>query len=360
MNFRRRTTLLLALLLPVLSGCSHIAYYGQAVSGHLRLMAAREPVDELLNDPHTPKALQEQLREAQAIRRYASDVLGLPDNDSYQSYVSTGRDFVTWNVVAAPAYSVKPRQWCFPVAGCVSYKGFFDQADADALAEKLTAEGLDVSVNGATAYSTIGWFDDPLLDTMLKGSRVRLAALIFHELAHQQLYVSGDSKFNEAFASLVEQEGVRRWLAEQGDTDLLTRYEAFLMRREQFSALLMSAREQLMALYASEADDASLAAGKAAVFTQLRTDYQTLRDTWDGYAGYDNWFSQPLNNARLVSIATYRHLVPSFKALFDQEGGDFTAFYSAVERLGELDQAQREEAVLALAANADAVDPDVN
>lgn len=348
----KNTYIVGAAMAMLLSGCSHIAYYGQAVSGHLRLMAAREPVEALLQDPQTPAALREQLQQADAIRRYASEALGLPDNDSYSTYASTGREYVTWNVVAAPAFSLQPKQWCFPVAGCVSYKGYFDEADADALAASLSAEGFDVSVNGATAYSTLGWFDDPLLDTMLRGSRVRLAALIFHELAHQQLYVSDDSQFNEAFATLVEQEGVKRWLAEQGESELLGRYKSALLRREGFSALLMSTRERLIALYEQKLDDARLAEGKAALFSKLLEEYQNLRERWDGYSGYDAWFKEPLNNARLVSIATYRHLVPAFEVLFKQNEGDFSAFYQAVAELADLDREERDAVLLSLVAQA--------
>ncbi|MDO6460513.1 aminopeptidase [Granulosicoccaceae sp. 1_MG-2023] len=331
-----------------LAGCSHIAYYSQAVSGHLRLMAAREPVADVLNDPQTEEPLRRGLREAQAIRRFATERLGLPDNDSYRSFVRTGKPYVTWNVVAAPAYSLQPRQWCFPVAGCVSYKGYFAEADAQKEAAALSEQGFDVTVNGATAYSTVGWFDDPLLDTMLRGSQTRLAGLIFHELAHQQLYVAGDSRFNEAFATLVEQEGVRVWLRSQGESERLAEYEAALRRREQFTELLMQARERLIKLYASDLQTAELAGEKAAVFAQLREDYQRLRHSWGGYAGYDRWFARPLNNARLVSVATYRRLLPSFARLFRQQGEDFSAFYAAAAALGKLDKAAREQALMSL------------
>ncbi|MCB1756351.1 MAG: aminopeptidase [Gammaproteobacteria bacterium] len=331
-----------------IGGCSTGAYYSQAVSGHLKLMNARQDVATLLESPDLDATLREKLELSKEIRAFASAELGLPDNGSYKSFVKTGRDFVTWNVIAAGEFSVDAKTWCFPVAGCVSYKGYFDKEAAEKQAAELTADGYDTVVTGATAYSTLGWFDDPLLDTMLTGHELRLAGLIFHELAHQKLYLKGDSDFNEAYATFVEQQGVRTWLTASDRQYQLQAYGEFLQRREQFAELLLNAREKLQALYDSEISDDEKRQGKQAVFAEMRADYQIMKDQWQGYAGYDRWFEQEINNARLVAAATYRRLVPAFAALFNEQGGEFPAFYRRAAELSTMNKTERETVLAGL------------
>lgn len=321
-----------------LSGCSTIGYYSQAVGGHLALMRAREPIANLLEAGDTDPELRAQLETLVAARAFGVAELGLPDNDSYSSYVATGRRAVTWNVVAAGEFSLSPRTWCFPVAGCVSYRGYFDRTDAQSYADALAAgEGLDVAIGGAAAYSTLGWFDDPILDTMLRGGELRYVGTLFHELAHQVVYVKDDSDFNEAYASFVEQEGMRRWLRSRGEAERIAEYEKSLSRGEDFVALLTATREELIALYdETELVDDERRARKQAVFNAMRADYAELKVTWEGYAGYDGWFSREINNARLVAVATYRRLVPAFVALHVEAGYDIARFHELAAGIADL------------------------
>lgn len=329
-----------------------VGYYSQAIGGHLKLMRAREPIAGLLASDDTDPALKTKLRTLAEARRFAVDELGLPDTDSYRTYAATGRRYVTWNVVAAPELSLVPRTWCFPVAGCVSYRGYYAEDDARAYADELAGEGLDVSVGGATAYSTLGWFDDPVLDTMLRGDALRYVGTLFHEMGHQRLYVKGDSDFNEAYATFIEREGVREWLDERGEAARVADYEASVARGEAFADLLADTRESLLALYAREVDEDVLRADKAAAFAALRERYAALKASWGGYAGYDGWFAREPNNARLVAVSTYRRRVPAFAALFEENGRDFVRFHAAAKRLGELSPAERTARLDALAGEA--------
>ncbi len=340
MNNIRTLSVFIAVFL--MSGCSTLSYYTQAVKGHFALMNARQDIEELLQSPDTDTRLKEKLDLARQIRRFATESLGLPENDSYKSFVDTGRDYVTWNVVAAEEFSVKAKTWCFPVAGCVSYKGYFAEQDAHKLADELDRQGLDTIVNGATAYSTLGWFDDPVLNTMLKGSDIRLAALIFHELAHQKLYVKGDSEFNEAYASFVEQEGVRAWLKSRNQNESLNGYSLFLQRREDFSNLLTATRARLQNLYDSDSDPDTKRRQKLRIFAELKQHYLELKTSWNAYNGYDQWFEKDMNNARLVAVTTYRRLVPAFNEIFRREGADFTAFYQKTREISEMKKDDRD------------------
>ena len=326
-----------------LSACGSIGYYTQAVGGHFKLMRARQPIDELLSDDKTSPELREKLQTLMDARQFASEQLLLPDNDSYSTYVETGRKAVTWNVVAAEEFSLQARTWCFPVAGCVSYRGYFDRADADEYAAELAQENHDVAVGGASAYSTLGWFDDPVLDTMLRGGDVRYVGTLFHELAHQVLYVKDDSKFNEAFATFVEQIGVRAWLRHRGEAERIAAYDDSQLRVEGFVGLLKHTRDTLQDLYARDLGEDAMRKAKQAVFEQMRADYKTLKLSWDGYAGYDNWFKSELNNARLVAVSTYRRNVPAFTALYGEAGEDMATFYSLAKNLSELGYKERQQ-----------------
>ncbi|MFK8084068.1 MAG: aminopeptidase [Granulosicoccus sp.] len=354
LSYKVLTLLLASATLALSTGCSTVGYYSQAVGGHLKLMRARQPIDEVLADEATSPELRGKLQTLIDARQFAVTELGLPDNDSYSTFVETGRDAVTWNVVAASEFSVSPKTWCFPIAGCVSYRGYFDRADADAYAAALADENFDVTIGGASAYSTLGWFDDPILDTMLRGNDTRYVSTLFHELAHQVLYVKDDSNFNEAYASFVEQVGTRMWLEHRGESERIAQYDASLKRVEEFVNLLQDTRKNLQVTFAKELDEDTMRAEKAAVFEQMRADYELLKEDWSGFSGYDNWFKRDLNNARLVAVSTYRKYVPAFYAMYLEAGEDLQKFYDVARVTGELPYAERRERLDAYLAALDA------
>lgn len=333
----------------VLGGCSTVAFYGQAIDGQLTILMRRQPIADVIADPATPASLKQTLQQVLHMRRFAIDVLGLPDNPSYTTYVDLKRPYVVWNVFAAPALSLTPRQWCYPVTGCASYRGYFHEADAKRFAAKLAAAGDDVYVAGISAYSTLGWFHDPLLNTMLSRSEARLAGVLFHELAHQQLFAKGDTTFNESFATAVELEGVRRWLQQRGKGAQFANYETGLRRKMEFIELVRTARTKLTQLYASELPDMEKRKGKQRLFDRLQQDYRLLRGNWGGYAGYDAWFARELNNAHLVPIGSYYDLVPAFQALLRRHQGDLKAFYKAAAQLAVQKRDARHSALRNLA-----------
>lgn len=326
----------------VLSGCAELAYYRQAAAGQWSLFQARRPMAAVLADPTLSAKLRQRLATAQALRAFASADLALPDNGSYRSYADLGRPWVVKNVFAAPELSLEPRRWCFPVAGCLSYRGYFEAGAAQGLADELRASGDDVYVADISAYSTLGWFDDPLLNTFIGWPVGRLAELMFHELAHQRLYVADDTAFNEAFATAMGRLGAERWLERHGTPREREEYAADLRRREQFLRLTADARERLAAVYASSGGEAAKRAAKQHILTQLREHYRELRQGWGGYTGYDHWFAQDLNNAKLAGVSTYHRQVPAFLALFEREGRDFAAFCRAAEVIGQLPPPARE------------------
>lgn len=339
------------LALGFLAGCSTVGYYTQAIGGHLQLMQAARSVEERLADPATPPALRTRLEQARAIRGFAVRELALPDNGSYRSYADIGRPYVLWNVFVTPEFSTRPVRSCFPVAGCVDYRGWYDQAEAERAAAQYRAAGNDVYIGGVPAYSTLGWFDDPLLNTFLVYPEAEIARLLFHELAHQVVYVRDDSVFNESFAVAVEEAGMERWHASRHDAAERERYEQARERRRQFVAMLLRHRAGLEAFYAQDLPEPARRAGKAERQAALLRDYATLRATWNGYAGFDRYFDQGPNNALLASIATYSVKVPAFRALLDREGGDLAAFYRAVKRLAALPRAERDAALAGLSAD---------
>lgn len=333
------------------SGCSNLAYYAQSVNGHLALVQSAKPVPEWLADPQTPPALKERLALSQRIRDFAVSDLKEPDNASYRRYGDLKRGSAVWNVVAAPELSLKLETWCFPVVGCVSYRGYYDQADAEALASELRAKGLEASVYGVPAYSTLGklprfdWLADPLLNTFIAYPEGELARLIFHELAHQVAYAPGDTVFNESFATAVERIGGARWLAEHADPKAREEYERYDSRRQDFRALTARYRDEFNALYSSSASDAEKRAGKTVLMQRLRADYETMKaERWGGFSGYDGWFARA-NNASFGVLAAYNELVPSFERLFEREGRDFGRFYVEVKRLAALPYAERRAAL---------------
>jgi predicted aminopeptidase len=341
----------------LLAGCAQFKYYFQAAQGQYALWSDARPVDDWIGDPATDPKLKARLEKAKLIRRFAVKELGLPDNASYKVYASLKRQFVLWNVVATPELSLRPVQWCFPIAGCVSYRGYYDKADAEAYAEELRKEGHDVQVGGVPAYSTLGWFSDPLLSTFINHSDAELARLIFHELAHQVVYVQGDSKFNEAFASAVEEAGVNRWLDLYGNDAMREAYARYNTRRQDFMALLVKHRQMLADNYASKASAKKKREEKLRIFASLQEGYKVLKADWGGYNGYDRFFAEQLNNAHLASVATYNDLLPGFRALLAQEKA-FPRFYAAVRNMSNLPSVERHDRLHDLArAMAQATEP---
>ena len=335
------------LVVVLLSGCSSVSYYGQLASGQWQLLQAREPVAKVIADPSRPQRLREQLRQSQKARTFASEHLHLPDNQSYRLYADIGRPYVVWNLFATEEFSLAPQNHCFPIAGCVAYRGYYRQGAARGAAALLRQQGLDVSIGGVEAYSTLGWFNDPIMSSMIGWGDERLATLIFHELAHQRFYVKDDTAFNESFATFVEQEGTRQWRAARRLAPLS---DTTLKQREQFIHLILDTRERLAHLYAQPLAAEAMRRAKAAEFERLRTQYRQLRDSqWDGDQRYDAWINQPMNNARLLPFGLYDQWVPAFAALFAQEGGDWLKFYAAVEKLGGLPVVQRNAALKHLA-----------
>lgn len=334
------------------AGCSHLQYYWQATQGQFALQRAARPVQEVLQDPATDVRIKPKLEAAQRIRAFAISELALPDNKSYTAYADLKRSAVLWNVVATPELSMQLKQWCFPVAGCVSYKGWFSKAAAEQEAAALRAQGYDAHVGDVPAYSTLGWFDDPLLNTFIVYPEGEIARLVFHELAHQLLYVTGDSTFNESFATAVEEFGVARWLAAHGSVQQREQYAVFGQRKKDFRALLARYRGLLEDAFKSGTDDEKRSR-KAALFKQLRDEYELIkRDKWNGFTGYDRWFAQPLTNAHLAAIGTYTQWLPAFRALLAREGNDIRKFYAAAEQLAKLDKGAREQQLIALAPEA--------
>jgi predicted aminopeptidase len=341
-----RPALALALLLPMLqmAACAGPGYYAQAVSGHLGLMRARQEIAEILATGDADPELARKLELAGQLREFAPVRLDLPDTGSFTHFVRTGRDAVTWNVVATPELSLEPRRWCFLVAGCVPYRGYFQHTAARTFANRLAADGLDVAVSPAVAYSTLGWFDDPLLDTMLRHSDEGLAALMFHELAHQKLYLRGDTAFNESYASFVEEIGVTLWLQSSSREDRLKEWRAQRQAAGQFDNLLLQARSSLAGLYAGHSSDDQKRRGKTDIFDRLETEYRNLvDDQWQGRDFFGNWFGNGINNARLALFASYRGGVCAFSALYHDSGRDMARFHQqAAEWAGAAPEARRD------------------
>jgi predicted aminopeptidase len=324
-----------------LSGCASLGYYYQAFEGQMQIWHRSRPITKVIEDEQTPAQVRERLTLVLRVREFASAELALPDNGSYRKYADLQRPFVLWNVFATSEFSVTPKDWCFPFAGCVGYRGYFNQAGAQRFAEGLRHEGLDVFVAGIPAYSTLGWFDDPVLNTVVRYPDAELARLIFHELAHQVVYIPGDTMFNESFAATVELEGVDRWLTLDGDSAKRAAFDVQEQRKTVFIELVLRYRDQLKGLYARAAPDTEKRQKKADTFAAMKEEYLRLKSSWGGYAGYDRFFSEQLNNARLVPVATYSELVPAFRTLLAQNGGDFKRFYSAVKEIGKLPKEQR-------------------
>lgn len=347
----RLVFVVVGMLLSVLSlqGCSTIGYFWQAAAGHIRIMADSADIQQVIDDPSSSERLVRQLRYAKEIRDFSVDELGLPDNRSYRVYADLGRRFAVWNVVASPDDSLDLRLWCFPLIGCISYKGYYSEEDAQQLAAELRAEGLDVVVSGVPAYSTLGYTADPILSSFVNYPPGELARLVFHELAHQVVYIEDDTRFNESFATAVEQLGVAAWLSAVGREDLRTQFIEMDERRTVFIELLADTRAKLEEAYKSNETHEARLAAKAIIFQELRDRYRHVRDEqWSGWNGYDGYFASDLNNAKLALAGLYNQHVAAFKALFARCDANFTRFYGSVEALGKLDRETREQMLMLL------------
>ncbi|QDQ28424.1 aminopeptidase [Chitinimonas arctica] len=342
-----RTMLLVGVAMG-LSACSSVRYVGQAAGGQAEVMSKARPIAELLADPATPAELADKLKLAQTLRAFAVKELKLPDNSSYTQYADLGRPYALWNVVSTPALSLRPVESCFPVAGCLAYRGYYAEGDAANYAEQRRKLGEDVYLYGIPAYSTLGWFADPLLNTTIRYDNAALARLIFHELAHQVIYVRDDSAFNEAFATTVELEGYERWLSIRGEAAAMVAYRTAERRRTAFRQLMASGRARLETVYGGEGSEAEQQAAKAAILAEVAANYWLLKAEWGGYIGYDEWFAPVPNNAHFASVATYHDKVPALRALFRQQGSDFKAFYRAAQALAEKNRAARDASLAAL------------
>src|SRR5712692_5225612 len=330
----------------LLCGCESVAYYRQAIYGQYQILARRQPMDVLLADPATPVSLREKLQAVLEIRQFAEEQLKLPANGHYLRYADLHRRYVVWNVHAAPEFSLQPKTWWYPVVGRLEYRGYFSETAGRRYAANLERKGFDAYVEGVEAYSTLGWFRDPVLNTFIEREKPELAEILFHELAHQRVFAPGDTDFNEAFATAVAEEGVVRWLRAVGDAVASGNYQVSLQRNAQFVRLIMATRGALEAVYGadrsgggsssknlSDPERSFKRSQKADTIERLRQDYERLKGQWDGYAGYDHWFAHPLNNAQLNTVATYYHWVPAFHRILERAGGDLEQFYKEVKGL---------------------------
>jgi predicted aminopeptidase len=356
--------LLLLFVVVALSGCKTFGFYAQAIKGQYQIFAHEQAATKLLADPHTDAALRGRLELLEQLRSFAAEELKLPVDGHYRKYVDVHRPFVVWNVEAAPEFSLQAKTWWYPVIGTMAYRGYFSKQGATNYAHYLRRKGYDVSVGGVEAYSTLGWFKDPVLNTFIFNPDADLAETIFHELGHQQVFARGDTDFNEAFATTVGQEGARRWLKAKGDTGGLERYLAHLHRNDQFVHLVMRTRVRLEAIYGDELTEGgkvkatrekadiprqALREQKHQVLTEMRNEYAGLKQQWGGDTEFDGWFSHDLNNAHLNSVAAYFDFVPGFEQLLSQNGGDLVKFYAAADRLSHLTKNERHAELAKLA-----------
>jgi predicted aminopeptidase len=356
---------ILAVVLGV-SGCRTIGFYGQAIKGQYQIFAHEQPVPKLLAQPQTPERLKQKLQLLESLRAFAGKELALPVDSHYRKYVDVHRPFVVWNVEAAGEFSLQPKSWWYPLVGSLEYRGYFSEAGARNCAARLKRKGEDVYVGGVEAYSTLGWFKDPVLNTFIFEPEADLAEIIFHELGHQRVFARGDMDFNEAFATTVGQEGARRWLRAKGDTAALDKYLAELRRTREFAQLVQQTRTRLEALYGDRLDEdgkvkatqqkravprEELRREKQRVLDDMRQHYAQLKVQWGGDTAYDGWFTREINNAKLNSVAAYYDLVPAFEHLLQANGGDLAKFYQAVERLAKKPNKERKQELRGMSEN---------
>jgi predicted aminopeptidase len=365
---RAKRWVLFAVMLSAMaavSGCHELGFYAQAIHGQYEIFARQKPVDELVADPSTPAELKAKLQIVRDLRAFAEQELKLPVNGHYRKYTDLHRPFVVWNVQATPKFSLQPKTWWYPLVGSLEYRGYFSESGARDTGARLARKKYDVYVDGVEAYSTLGWFKDPVLNTFIDRPEAELAEVIFHELGHQRVFASGDTDFNEAFATTVGQEGAHRWLAARGDTNAYTNYLVSLHRNDQFVHLVLNSRAELEKVYGdtrdkdgkikaakkSPAPPDQLQAQKERVFADLRRKYADLKASWGGFSGYDAWFAHELNNAKLNTIANYYDYLPGFEELLRMNNGDLEKFYAATERLSNMSQDERHQWLRDLASS---------
>lgn len=324
------------------TGCRSLPYYEQAISGQMQILQKQQPIAELIENPDTPPELKDKLLFIQSVREFAAKALLLPVKDHYLNYVALNRPYVVWNVFAAPELSLSPETWCFPIVGCVTYRGYFKEAEARRFGDTLSQKGLDVYIGGAIAYSTLGWFDDPVLSTFVNLSAADTAALIFHELAHGLLYIPDDTAFNESFATAVEQEGLKRWQLSTNEPQGYADWERKRRMRQQFTALVLKYQAQLQKVFESRLSTSEKRKQKAAVFAQMQSEFKSLKSNNRDMAAYSAWFNRPLNNAQLISVSTYHDWVPAFSKMLSDTDGDLEKFYQKCRQLAKKTPQQRQ------------------
>jgi predicted aminopeptidase len=322
-------------------GCTSVGYYAQSIHGQWDILVRSQPITDVIRQPETTDTLKRKLTQVLELRRFASDVLSLPDNCSYTRYADLGRRYAVWNVFAAGEFSLTPEKWCFPIIGCVVYRGYFKLEDAQRFAARLKEQHKDVFIGGVPAYSTLGWFTDPMLNTVMHYSDEDLASLVFHELAHQVIYVKDDSVFNESFATTVELEGVRRWIQTGGDASRINAYRERKDRDRKVIALILKYKERLSQIYASDREESWMRTQKQALINELREQFRALVAPWEGYDRFAQWFSDPINNAKLVAVIAYHDLVPAFEALLTRHQGDLAKLFTEVKQLASLSKDAR-------------------
>ncbi len=348
----------LGVVLLAVSGCQTLSFYKQAIKGQYQLLAHRQPIEKLIADPQTESRLKQKLELLQKLRAFADHDLKLPVDGHYSKYVDVHRPFVVWNVEAAPEFSMEPKSWWYPLVGSLEYRGYFSEENANKYAAWLRSKGYDVYVGGVEAYSTLGWFKDPALNTFIFNSEPDLAETIFHELGHQRVFARGDMDFNEAFATTVGQEGARRWLLAKDDKTASEKYLAEIQRTREFAALIMATREQLEAIYGDARNEAGkvkattrnreippdhLREQKQRILDDLQQKFAQLKQRWGGETDHDQWFARHINNAKLNSVAAYYDLVPGFEHLLALNGGDLETFYQSAERLAQKPKKERHQ-----------------
>ncbi|MDJ0831958.1 MAG: aminopeptidase [Gammaproteobacteria bacterium] len=341
MKLKPRFLLLIIASLALLSACADLSYYLHSVNGHYDIMNRTRPIPDWMQDASTDPELVEKLSRIARIRDFAMNELALPESNSYTLYADIGRNYVVKNLIAAEEFSIRPYQWCYPVVGCMGYRGYFDEQRLERFRQRLQDQGFDIYVTRVTAYSTLGWFDDPVLNTFIDWPEYRLAGLIFHELAHQQLYVDGDTPFNESFAMAVQHAGVERWLQAKDQTEQLQRYRQYLQNRQQVTSLIESARQDLGRLYQTDKTVESMRQAKQDRLQRLKSDYAELTAGFEVKDGFKYWFDGELNNAKLASVSAYHAQEPAFRARLEQLDGNFPLFYQQVAELSRLPSDQR-------------------
>ena len=334
--------ILLLLLLPLLTSCADLGYYWHTATGHMAIMDKRQPIEELLTDPNLDNTLRHRLELVKKIRRFAIDRLALPESGSYTDYAQLDRPYALQNLFAAPEFSTQLLSWCYPFAGCTSYRGFYEQSRLDDFVEDLEDDNNDIHIGRVPAYSTLGWFDDPVLSSFIDWPDHRLAGLLFHELTHQRIYIDDDSKFNESLASAVQQVGIRLWLKSHQQTEALEKFDRSLSYRRDIVLLIESGRNQLANIYESIESDERKRTQKQKVFSSLRQQYEDISLKHDYRDGFANWFAKELNNAKLGAVATYNDLIPAFVAIIGAHDHDFERFFNYTEELGDMDKVARD------------------